>query len=239
MSRSLGHHNQSDDDLLMDQHNNMANPGKRGGNRQSHSSRSKPSIGDLITSDNRHHPHHHKKARRSRGGESESNAAAAAAGETEKTGKSNKENLKETNRLNKSAHRKRVQKLLEGKPTSKPDHASKEPKLMPRSIKEDDKFKAIEKQFGLGPKRRSGEGGSSATDKRPKEIRREIGKLDKDDWNLKSIEEKLISKKGDDSVEKSGNKVPKWSKAAFQVLLLQALYFCRMQSTECPKCIKN
>ena len=89
-------------------------------------------------------------------------------------------------------------------------------RYLSRSIKEDDKFKAIEKQFGLGPKRRSVEGGS-ATDKRPKEIRREIGKLDKEDWNLKSIEDKLISKKGDDSVEKSGNKVPKWSKAAFQV----------------------
>ena len=121
MSRSLGHHNQSDDDLLMDQHNNMGNPGKKG-SRQSQG-RTKPSIGELVASDNRHH----KKARRSRG-ESESNAKS----EAEKTGKSNKENLKETNRLNKSAHRKRVQKLLEGKPTGKPDHASKEPKLMPR-----------------------------------------------------------------------------------------------------------
>ena len=79
MSRSLGHHNQSDDDLLMDQHNNMGNPGKKG-SRQSQG-RTKPSIGELVASDNRHH----KKARRSRG-ESESNARS----EAEKTGKSNK-----------------------------------------------------------------------------------------------------------------------------------------------------
>ena len=75
-----------------------------------------------MANDNRHHT---KKARRSRG-ESESNANGGSEEKThvEKTGKSNKENLKETNRLNKSAHRKRVQRLLEGKPLSKPDHAS-------------------------------------------------------------------------------------------------------------------
>ena len=79
-----------------------------------------------MANDNRHHT---KKARRSRG-ESESNANGESQEKTH--GKSNKENLKETNRLNKSAHRKRVQRLLEGKPLSKPDHASKEPKLAPR-----------------------------------------------------------------------------------------------------------
>ena len=50
----------------------------------------------------------------------------------------------------------------------------------------------------------------------------DIGKLDKEDWNLKSIEDKLITKKksGDggagEELDKSGSKVPKWSKAAFQ-----------------------
>ena len=51
--------------------------------------------------------------------------------------------------------------------------------------------------------------------KKPKDLKRAIGKLEKEDWNIKSIEEKLLTKK--DSISNSEkDKVPKWSKAAFQ-----------------------
>lgn len=91
-------------------------------------------------------------------------------------------------------------------------------------------------------KRRSG--GSSDTtskyreNKRPKDLKRAIGKLDKEDWNIKNIEEKLLVKKDPEGKPNyfhspqifenfllrqslilsvgQRDKVPKWSKEAFQ-----------------------
>ena len=51
--------------------------------------------------------------------------------------------------------------------------------------------------------------------KKPKDLKRAIGKLEKEDWNIKSIEEKLLTKK-DPISNSERDKVPKWSKAAFQ-----------------------
>ena len=66
-----------------------------------------------------------------------------------------------------------------------------------KSIKEEERYKVIEAQFSA--KRRSGGSGDIAAkyreNKRPKDLKRAIGKLDKDDWNIKNIEEKLIIKK--------------------------------------------
>ena len=41
-----------------------------------------------------------------------------------------------------------------------------------------------------------------------------LGKIDKEDWNIKNIEEKLVINTQTPDVKK--DKVPKWSKAAFQ-----------------------
>jgi len=86
-------------------------------------------------------------------------------------------------------------------------------KLERRSIKEEERYKVIEAQFsaGVSAKRRSGGGpGDIASkyreNKRPKDLKRAIGKLDKDDWNNKNIEEKLLIKKdpeGNETIEKN------------------------------------
>ena len=52
-------------------------------------------------------------------------------------------------------------------------------------------------------------------DKKPKDLKRAIGKIEKDDWNIKSIEEKLLTKK-DPISNSEKDKIPKWSNAAFQ-----------------------
>ena len=73
--------------------------------------------------------------------------------------------------------------------------------------------------------------------KKPKDLKRAIGKLDKDDWNIKNIEDMIAGQCGTNTSgggNSSANataaassdepkpsvpseKVPKWSKAAFQV----------------------
>ena len=77
--------------------------------------------------------------------------------------------------------------------------------------------------------------------KKPKDLKRAIGKLDKDDWNIKNIEDMIAGQCGTNASgggngSNSANatttaaaatsvdgekvpceKVPKWSKAAFQV----------------------
>ena len=76
--------------------------------------------------------------------------------------------------------------------------------------------------------------------KKPKDLKRAIGKLDKDDWNIKNIADMIAGQCGNDASGGGGGgdssanataastaaaapapapekKVPKWSKAAFQV----------------------
>ena len=66
-----------------------------------------------------------------------------------------------------------------------------------RSIKDEERYKVIEAQFSS--KRRSGGGDADVSkyreNKRPKDLKRAIGRLDRDDWNIKNIEEKLLTKK--------------------------------------------
>ena len=79
--------------------------------------------------------------------------------------------------------------------------------------------------------------------KKPKDLKRAIGKLDKDDWNIKNIEDMIagqcgINASGGGGGGNSANasaaastdepkpsvpseKVPKWSKAAFQVWIFK------------------
>ena len=110
-------------------------------------------------------------------------------------------------------------------------------------FQDNEEFKEIERKFsGVAshPKRRSSEssefdtGGTSKAssgrikhyrykspyvqsilDKKPKDLKRAIGKIEKDDWNIKSIEEKLLTKK-DPISNSEKDKIPKWSNAAFQ-----------------------
>ena len=108
-------------------------------------------------------------------------------------------------------------------------------------MKDNEEFKEIERKFcggGSHHKRRSSESSEldnvasnkhsghikhyryqspyvNLMNKKPKDLKRAIGKLEKEDWNIKSIEEKLLTKK-DPIANSERDKVPKWSKAAFQ-----------------------
>lgn len=124
----------------------------------------------------------------------------------------NKENVSETARMNRSANRKRLLNLMQRAEQSACD---KKKNLTRKSIKDEERYKIIE-QYASGRSRRSGDAVTKYREnKKPKELKRAIGKIDKDDWNIKNIEEKLvINTQAPDSVKK--DKVPKWSKAAFQ-----------------------
>merc|ERR1719422_654795 len=79
----------------------------------------------------------------------------------------------------------------------------------PKNIKNEERYKIIEQQFLGGSNKPKTESGW----KQPGDLKRAIGRLDSTDWNVKQIEEKLAkdSKKTDSTTEK----VPKWSKEAF------------------------
>lgn len=53
-----------------------------------------------------------------------------------------------------------------------------------------------------------------ATEKKPKDLLRAIGKIESNDWNLRQIEKKIEESKKTE-VGKSREKVPKWSKEQF------------------------
>lgn len=53
-----------------------------------------------------------------------------------------------------------------------------------------------------------------ATEKKPKDLLRAIGKIESNDWNLRQIEKKIEDSKKTE-VGKSREKVPKWSKEQF------------------------
>ena len=52
---------------------------------------------------------------------------------------------------------------------------------------------------------------AAATDKKPKDLLRAIGKIESNDWNIKQIEKKIEESKKTE-VGKSKEKVPKWSR---------------------------
>ena len=59
---------------------------------------------------------------------------------------------------------------------------------------------------------RRGRESNGGSKKPPVDLKRNIGRIDSGDWNVKQIEEKL---KGNKKTENSVEKVPKWSKEAF------------------------
>lgn len=55
---------------------------------------------------------------------------------------------------------------------------------------------------------------ATASDKKPKDLLRAIGKIESNDWNIREIEKKIEQSKKTE-VGKSREKVPKWSKEQF------------------------
>ena len=133
----------------------------------------------------------------------------------------NKENVSETARMNRSANRKRLLSLMQRAEQSanekkKAGSAKTGSSASRKSIKDEERFKIIE-QYASGSHHRSRRDNVTRyrENKKPKELKRSIGKIDKDDWNIKNIEDKLVINTQNQDVKK--DKVPKWSKAAFQV----------------------
>lgn len=119
----------------------------------------------------------------------------------------NKENIQETLRMNRSANKKRLQKLMERAEQSESKRKSFEKSSSGvKSIKKEERYKFIEAQF-TGKKRQDKINESISKyreDKKPKDLRRAIGKLDKDDWNIKNIEEKMVVQQKSDGGGSTG-----------------------------------
>lgn len=65
----------------------------------------------------------------------------------------------------------------------------------------------MEEKFGIK--------NAAATNKKPKDLLRAIGKIESNDWNVKEIEKKMEMSKKITDVGKSREKVPKWSREQF------------------------
>jgi len=90
--------------------------------------------------------------------------------------------------------KKRLEKIENGEPI--------------KNIKNEERYKIIEQQFMGGTKKTK----ENRSAKKPGDLKRAIGRIDSGDWNVRQIEEKLReTKKNGTSMEK----VPKWSKEAF------------------------
>ncbi|KAL7016515.1 hypothetical protein ACKWTF_010045 [Chironomus riparius] len=57
---------------------------------------------------------------------------------------------------------------------------------------------------------------AAATNKKPKDLLRAIGKIESNDWNVKEIEKKMLMSKKITDIGKSREKVPKWNREQFE-----------------------
>lgn len=57
---------------------------------------------------------------------------------------------------------------------------------------------------------------AAATNKKPKDLLRAIGKIESNDWNVKEIEKKMQQSKKIADIGKSREKVPKWNREQFE-----------------------
>eukprot|EP00095_Tigriopus_kingsejongensis_P008831 maker-scaffold280_size224562-snap-gene-1.14 protein:Tk08831 transcript:maker-scaffold280_size224562-snap-gene-1.14-mRNA-1 annotation:"protein-methionine sulfoxide oxidase mical isoform x2" len=199
----------SDDDLLdsayrYNHHQKAAKSGKRW-------DQNKISIGQLVANDAI--ASGKKKKRKSR--EEEQQSLQSLPEESSP----NKENIQETQRMNRSSNKKRLQKLMEKSEATDEARKARYPQQR-KSIKEEERFKIIEAQFTGGPTRHRRKNESISKyreNKKPKDLKRAIGKLAKDDWNIKNIEEKMERERKQKTLDTgSKDKVPRWSKEAFQ-----------------------
>lgn len=70
-----------------------------------------------------------------------------------------------------------------------------------------DRIRNIEEKFSTK--------NAAATNKKPKDLLRAIGKIESNDWNVKEIEKKMEMSKKVTDIGKSREKVPKWSREQF------------------------
>lgn len=68
--------------------------------------------------------------------------------------------------------------------------------------------------------------GSGITQKKPRDLLRAIGKIEKTDWNVKEIEKKIEENKlGKSASHDRPEKVPKWSRQQFDDKVIEGSYF--------------
>ena len=109
------------------------------------------------------------------------------------------------------SNKKRLAKLMERAALQEMKRQERA-ELEPKNIKNEERYKIIEQQFMGGTKRRSS-GGTAK--KSGSDLKRPIGRIDSGDWNVRQIEEKLRESRKTSSGNGSVEKVPKWSKEAF------------------------
>ena len=119
------------------------------------------------------------------------------------------EEVQDENRYSRVSNKKRLAKLME---RAAMQEKKRKETAEPKNIKNEERYKIIEQQFlGGGATKSNSESGP--TTKQPGDLKRAIGRLDSADWNVKQIEEKL--KNDSKKTENNTEKVPKWSKEAF------------------------
>ncbi|XP_059096471.1 F-actin-monooxygenase MICAL3-like isoform X1 [Tigriopus californicus] len=202
----------SDDDLLDSQYRyNHHQKAPKSGRPWD---KNKISIGELVANDAEANLNLRKKKRRSR--EEDPQSLQSFPEESSP----NKENIQETQRMNRSADKKRVLKLKEKAEAGHEVKQRTRDQQQRKSIKEEERYKIIEEQFEGGSARhrraRNDNVSKYRENKKPKDLKRSIGRLDKDDWHIKNIEEKMEKERKQKTIDKgSKDKVPRWSKEAF------------------------
>ncbi len=199
------------EDLLLEdtQYRHNHPKAKSSGVRRKYYDSTKTSIGQLVAGE----AAARKKKRRSREERLSASGQAAEASAEGPEDEKGKENVQETLRMNRSAHKRRLQKLQEAAASTQ--KRREEERSARRSIKKDDRFKAIEEKFSGGERRRrlhaeaTAAAKASRDDKKPKDLKRAIGRLDKEDWNIKKIEGKMdaAGKKAEGEIERARAKV--------------------------------
>ncbi|KAG0711104.1 [F-actin]-monooxygenase Mical [Chionoecetes opilio] len=96
---------------------------------------------------------------------------------------------------------------LERKLNHRPDRSVEEDagRKQEQSGDFNDRVKDLEAKFGV-------RGNANATDRKPKDLLRAIGKIEKSDWNVSAIEKKMHQNKFGVEVAAGREKVPKWNR---------------------------
>jgi len=110
------------------------------------------------------------------------------------------------------SNKKRLAKLMERAALQELKRQERGVETEPKNIKNEERYKIIEQQFMGGGKRRTSGGNAK---KSTSDLKRPIGRIDSGDWNVRQIEEKLRESRKTSSGNGNVEKVPKWSKEAF------------------------
>ena len=118
------------------------------------------------------------------------------------------EEVADESRYSRVSNKKRLAKLME---RAALQERKRKEMAEPKNIKNEERYKIIEQQFLGGSNNKPK---TEAASKQPGDLKRAIGRLDSTDWNVKQIEEKL-KEKDSRKTDSNTEKVPKWSKEAF------------------------